>query len=124
MTKCSRGCSTRPSIGQLNRRITIRRKGLPASTPGASFGEPAHKYQYVLTCWAKVVTRLGVSEYGQVEIGGRRVTHKFIIRYTDTAFDVRDVVELGESRFSILGVENLDEQDRWLIINCMSEGAK
>ena len=124
MTKCSRGCSSRPSIGQLNRRITIRRRGLPPSKPGGNFGNPEHEYKDILTTWAKVITRLGVSEYGQVEIGGERVTHKFIIRYTDQDIDVRDVVEMGADRYGVLGVENLGEQNRYLILNGRLEGAK
>jgi head-tail adaptor len=110
----------------MNRRIVVRRKGLPAPRPGqpVRFGEAVNDYVTVLDTWAAVRTLVGLAEYGQVEVGGQRVTHKLIIRHTDTDIDTRDVVELGRPathRLAVLGVENLGEQNRYLVINCTSE---
>lgn len=124
MTKCSRGCSQRPTIGSMNRLIRVRRKTTSSQLGTTGSASAKTDYKTFLTSWAAVKTTMGVSEYGQVEVGGKRVTHKFIIRYTTVEIDIRDVVEFGDlgQRLAVLGVENLNEQNRYLVINCRNEG--
>ncbi len=116
-------CKSRPTIGAMNRKIRIRRKTTSSQLGTTGSASAKLDYETVLATWAAVKTTMGVSEYGQVEIGGKRVTHKFIIRYTTTLIDTRDVVEFGDpgQRLKVLGVENLYEQNRFMVINCRNE---
>lgn len=119
MTKCSKGCSQRPRIGDLKHKISLKRMALNPSVLGQS-GNAGAEHDYVggFEAWAKIDTIVGRAEYAQVEVGGERVTHKFWIRDPGQVVDIRDVVEYASCRYQILGVENINEMGQWLILHC------
>lgn len=116
-------CKPRYCLGDLNRSMSIERRSLDVATPGLA--SPKHTYTNLLTMRAKIETKMGVSEFNKVEVGGERVTHRFITRYVPTQIDVRDRVKDGAGNFyRILQIENVDEQDDWLRFYCIRTGAE
>lgn len=143
MTQCSKGCSTKPTIGQRCHKITIvrmaqksSRLGVSGSVPlgnsvmGQSHGGVEHERIEVFTTKAAIRTVLGLAERAGVSINEKRVTDKFMIRYhpryfqapkdgkKDYRFDTRDFVESNGKSYEILGIENLNEANQELILQC------
>jgi len=101
-----------------------------ASVMGKSHGGVEHERVKIFTTKAAVKTILGLADRAGVSINDKRVTDKFMIRYhpryfrkpadgqPDYRFDTRDFVEANGKRYEILGIENMDEGNNNLIIQC------
>jgi hypothetical protein len=90
------------------------------STPGSAAAQ--HKYSRVFHTRA-MVKSAGTSEWGQVDIVGKKPTHTFTIRWTSLAFDVRDRVRDARGQlFQILSIENVDLRNRELRIMTSNQG--
>lgn len=104
-----------PGAGELNRRVTIRRRlDLPAADLGLDQTFPETRKR-----WAKI-TPAGAATYaGSAQIGDL-ITHRVIIRYLDGITDAHEVVHgvrvyrvkrvtdmNGGHRFTMLDVEEL-----------------
>jgi hypothetical protein len=100
--------------------IQVERRSLETDALSA---EPKHTYKAIITTRASVKTRSGLSEFARVEINGKMVTHVFNIRWTSIPFDVRDRIrDATGNLYTILSVDNVDEANREMRINCASQG--
>lgn len=98
----------------------VRRHLLPPS-PGTA--APLHSYTPVLTTRAEVKSRAGATEWGQVDIDGKKATHTFTIRFTTVPFDARDRIRDATGQiYQILTIENVDLGRREMRIHCASQG--
>lgn len=105
------------------KRITVQvmRRSLLPPAPGEA--APRHDYIPVLTTRAEVKSRVGSSEWGQVDIGGKKATHTFTIRFTTVQFDVRDRLRDATGQlWQILSIENADLGRRDMKIHCSNQG--
>lgn len=117
MSKRKQEISTKQVTVQVVRRSLL--------TPMLGLAEPRHDYAVVFTTRAEVKSRTGSSEWGQVEVDGRKATHTFTIRYTTIAFDVRDRLRDARGQlYQIPAVENVDLGNREIRISAASQGAE
>lgn len=94
-------------------------------TPAPGTAAPRHEYRTLFTVRASVRVASGTSEFAQVDINGKRVTHTFSIRWVSIPFDTRHRVRgvLGDL-YQILNVINVDDDNRELRIQCASMGSE
>jgi hypothetical protein len=109
--------------GSLRHRITVERRALLSALPGSA--EVRHDYTTVLSAKAEIKTKQGTSLYNSVEINGKKVSHVITIRYTSTAFDIRDRVRDGSGNlYAILSIEDVDNYHDWMRLYCALQGAE
>lgn len=101
--------------------VSIVRRALLAPEPGSA--EARHAYTTVFTARAEVRSRLGASEWGQIEIDGKKASHTFTLRYTTIPFDARDRVrDVTGQLWSILSVEHDALGRREMRLHCATVG--
>lgn len=109
--------------GSLRHRITVERRALLSPLPGSA--EAQYDYTTVFSAKAEIKTKQGTSLYNQVEIDGKKVSHVLTIRYTSTAFDIRDRVRDGSGNlYAILSIEDVDNYHDWMRLYCALQGAE
>lgn len=105
------------------KRVTVsvvRRALLP---PAVGTAAPLHDYAVVFTTRAEVKSHSGSTEWGKVEIDGKKATHTFTIRFTTLEFDARDRVRDATGQlFQILKVDPVDLGRREMKIHCALQG--
>lgn len=107
--------------GKMRHSVTIVRRGSDVPSPGSA--EPRHTYTTVLTTRAAIETKSGVSQFNQVEVNGKKVSHVFTIRFTAVEFDIRDrVKDIKGNLYSILSTDNEGEWDDFIKIYCARVG--
>lgn len=90
--------------------------------PGSA--APRHIYAPMFTVRASVKVSSGTNEFASVDIGGRKVSHTFTIRWTSIPFDSRHRVrDARGGLYQILNIVNVDDADRELRIQCASIGS-
>lgn len=111
-------------ISEKTRTIQILDRVLLPPIPGSA--APRHVYAPIISgVRAAVKVTSGTSEFAQVAIGGRTVSHTFTIRWTSIPFDMRHRVrDARGGLYQILNVVNVDNQDRELRIQCAAMGSE
>ena len=109
------------NIGSLRNRISIQTY---ADTPtGGSSGHgitPA--WTTVATVWAAIEAHKGLVYYDGMQIG-EGITHKISIRMPSVAVTTENWVLFGTRRFRIRFIRNIQERNRWLILECQEDRA-
>lgn len=103
------------------REITIVQRSL---TNTLGHFEPTVTRTPIHTATATVKTLGGLSEVNQVALTTVSATHEFTIPYVNLQIDKSCDVELGDTVLSVKEVENVNEQNRELILRCASKGSK
>lgn len=107
-------------IGSLNSRIIIYDRDITASsTSSVSYTETLSG---AVTVWAMVRTITGKDIFDGVNVIGT-ATHEFYIRYRD-GITAAKWVEYNSKYYDILSVENLNEENGFLKLNCNIRGEK
>ena len=97
--------------------ITILRRSQGGTAPGSA--EPRMSYSTVLTTRAAIDTKMGVSQFNQVEIKGETASHVMTIRHTTIQIDIRDRVrDVRGNYYKILSVDNQNEWNDVLVLYC------
>lgn len=105
----------------LGQEIEIGKRRILPPAPGT--GNARNVFVTLATVNAKVETTEGVKEANAVYVGDERITHRFLIRYTAAAFDGQAQVRDSDGElYRIIRVENINEEDRWLRLNCVRAG--
>lgn len=109
-----------PSIGSLDRRITIQR-----STSGArdGYGQPAITWADLATVWAR---RMDVSDGEKVTAGQRESARlsRFVVRSSTTtkAVTAKDRLSYDGATWNVLGIkETGDGRNRYLELTAVRE---
>jgi hypothetical protein len=118
-------CAKRPggstTVGELRNGIEVLGRELVSAEPG--FAAPVHEYEVLFSARAKIETKAGKSTFAGVEINGKRVTHVMTIQFTNLEIDTRNRIRDARGfLFAILGVENVDEANRWIKLYCVPAG--
>ncbi|MBX9476477.1 phage head closure protein [Yersinia enterocolitica] len=101
-----------PDPGELNRRITIRRR---ADMPADDFGvEPT--YTEIFDVWAKMAQPGAVAYQGSVQTENI-VTHYFTIRFRHEITADHEVVYYGQV-YRIRRIRDLNSQKRFMLLEC------
>lgn len=102
-------------IGKMNKRITIQRL---AQVPDGGGGY-TEDWQDVATVWAKVEPLKSWEEYEAQKVQ-QKIDYKMIIRYrSDITQDMR--VVYNNVLYKIIGIKNIDEDNRFLELKCQSQ---
>ena len=101
-----------PRIGELNRRIALQ---TVSYTPAGGV-DLTPVYATVANLWAQAVTLKGAARIDGVN-AGEGPTHRFVIRRR-TDVSAKNFILYASRRFKVLGVENVDEQNRWQDLLC------
>lgn len=111
MTKC---CNIK--IRDLSHRITIRR--FTESKDGN--GWDTSTWSDYTSAWA-IIKPLSSHEKLQAQQLEGMVSHKIIVRYSDTNIAITngDIVKYGSRYFNIRGVINIDEEDRFVRLDAI-----
>ena len=108
-------------ISDFKNAIRIVQRSLISPLPGSA--SPRYEYVILLRTRAKVKTRgEGSNSFTQIQVKGKKVSHEFIIRYTATSFEADARVEFSGRYFEILGIENVNEENRFIKISCKEVG--
>jgi hypothetical protein len=76
-------------------------------------------YSTVLTTRAAIETKMGVSQFNEVEINGEKASHVMTIRHTTIEFDIRDRVrDVRGNLYRILSIDNKGEWGDFLTLYC------
>lgn len=109
-------------LGDLKHYILIQRRDLK----GKKFGELdlEESFSDILSCWAAVQTSNSTRSFNSVGTNAL-ITHVFYIRYfQDCEVSPQDWVEFECNKYRIETIENLDQENQWLKLNCIKKGTK
>lgn len=96
------------TLGDMNVSIQIMERKLLPPVPGQP-ADPKHSYSPILTTRAAVKSHGGLSQFAQVSIDDKPVTHTFTIRYTTIPFDIRHRIRTATGKlYRILKVDDVD----------------
>lgn len=104
------------------REITILKQTLLPAPLGSV--QPALGRTEIHTATATVKTVGGLSEVDQVATSDKSVTHEFTIPYVNLEIDSTCRVRMGEIILDIEEVENVNEQNRELVLRCIALGSE
>jgi len=108
-------------IGRLDSMVVLRYRDLKAPTFGAVDFDAELSDHIELE--ARVRSSTGSKMFRGVA-ADIRITHFITIRYVEGVSDEMWIELYGGKLLDILNVENLDEQDRWLVLTCSKRGDK
>jgi SPP1 family predicted phage head-tail adaptor len=107
-----------PEIGQLDRRITIRRFSVVPN----EFNEPVEIWADLATVWAKRTDASATESYRAQEVGAQ-ISARFVIRYSTQVADVnpRDRIAFRSREYNIIRVgEPAGTRNRWVEIDAVA----
>lgn len=107
-------------VGSLRHRVTIVDRSLRAPT----FSNKNYTIEHSngRAFWASFKTSSGLDSFDGINIEGA-VTHVAYIRYNPSAnINAQDLLQFKGRNFDILSVENLEERNEWLRLNCVELG--
>lgn len=104
------------------RDIVIMRRSM--SSPHLGNFEAALSRTAIHNATATVRTIGGVSEINQVALTSVSATHEFTIPYVNLGIDMSCDVQMGSRLFEIKDIENVNEQNRELILRCAALGSQ
>ncbi len=103
--------------GDLKHYIEIQTRKIEAPLSGVD-----HEYDTPLYAktWAMIQTVSGLRDFDKINVG-EGVTHLFYIRYLSGVTEQEWVIYNGQ-RFDIADVENLDEENQFMKLECIDKG--
>ncbi len=117
----NRCCRVPPvSSGELNKLITLKSRNLEAPT-GNSI-DYTELFTVLFQCFSKIETVRGKTTFdsvGQIRV----ITHKITIRFASNVGS-ETWVEFNNKNYEIISVENINEDNMWLVLNCFERGDK
>jgi len=110
----------RVCIGSLNELIKIKVRSITPPVGGSVFyGED---FQNIMDVWAMIETKNGLVTFDSTNTA-QNVTHQFYIRYiSDVTFE--NWLEYKGKYYNILTVNNLNEENRFYMLQCNERGSK
>jgi len=108
----------RVCIGSLNRKIEIHVRSIKAPAKGSV--DFSDKYTLKKKVWAMIETVSGETMFNASNIE-TVVTHQFYIRYIPDV-DIVDVIVYGGLRYTLVNVENLNNENYFLLIKASDRG--
>lgn len=101
--------------------VSVVRRALLTPEPGSA--EARHEYETVFTTRAEVRTTSGSASWANLEIDGKKPSHRFTIRYTRIPFDVRDRLRDATGvLYQILNISNISLGNREFEILAAAQG--
>lgn len=114
-------------IGDLKTLIKIQVRTI---TP-EEFDNPDYSevFTEVIELFASVKTSRGHSSFNDIgtTVTGavRNFSHEVIVRYSESyEITSENWLEINNIKYNIVGVENLEERNEWLILYCLKKGDK
>ena len=108
----------RVCIGSLNRRVEIYVRNIKAPAKGSV--DFSDEFTLKKTVWAMIESVSGETMFNASNIE-TVVTHQFYIRYIP-GVDIVDVIVYGGLRYKIVNVENLNNENYFLLIKTSDRG--
>lgn len=109
-------------VGDLNKRVRVQVRSLISKGyEDTKYGED---FKTIKSLWAALETTRGYQSFSDVGIENN-ITHKFYIRYSmEYTVTSEDWIEYKCDKYKIVDVENLDENDEYLLLFCTKKGSK
>jgi SPP1 family predicted phage head-tail adaptor len=109
-------------IGDLNRKINIYTRKIKApnflNTQGVEFTE---QFDLVITTWSAIQPTKAINVFAGLNTDLKDKTHDIYIRYRDD-INSSQFIQFRDKYYDILKVENLDENKRFLKLECKQTG--
>lgn len=108
----------RVCVGSLDKKVKLKIRAIaPPSGSSAYYGETFTDF---MTVWAMVETKNGLVTFDSTNTA-QNVSHQFYIRYIpDITFE--KWLEYDGKNFNILTVNNLNEENRFYMLQCNERG--
>lgn len=105
--------------GSLNKKIKLKIRAITApSGDSVDFGETFTDF---ITTWAMVQTKNGIVVFDDTNTA-QKLSHEFYIRYIPN-ITFEKWLEYDGKNYNILNVENLNEENRFYLLQCNERGS-
>ena len=109
-------------VGDLRDQILLQDRSIEAPTfDSADFTE---RFDDLGGVWASIITQAGKVIFDDHQQRDQLVTHEIGIRYDSRVTAETWLLLADGRRLDILDVENLDERDEWIIMQCTDRGTQ